>query len=193
MYDNKFSEIKSILTCRQVVEKFLGQPDKRTNNGDWYKSPFRNERTASMYVTDSKGIHDFGSSEHYDIISFVEKYLNLTPLEALKTLYNTFGLEFGEQTYEEKKKIKQVMQEREIQNKLKIEAEECYKNNIANVCDKLILNKKLQQIFENTFYFETLKILYDEEVKLELEFESLHNMTEDEKNKELFLWKKERK
>ena len=78
---NRFREIKSILNPQEVVQKYLGLPEKKTSTGLWYKSPFRKEKTASFCVS-NKGIHDFGDSTHYDVISFVQRYFNTTPLKA---------------------------------------------------------------------------------------------------------------
>ena len=88
---NKFLEVKQVLENRQVVQKYLGTPSKITFKGDWYLSPFREEKTASLYVSE-KGIHDFGSSKHYDIIDFVSEYYKVKPLQALKILCNDFGI-----------------------------------------------------------------------------------------------------
>ena len=88
---NRFKEIKNILNPQEVVQKYLGLPEKKTGTGLWYKSPFRKEKTASFCVS-SKGIHDFGDSTHYDIISFVQKYFDTTPSRALEILCNDFGL-----------------------------------------------------------------------------------------------------
>lgn len=56
---NNPEQIKSILTPIMVAQYYLGQPIKSNKLGMWYKSPFRNERTASFLVNDIKGIHDF--------------------------------------------------------------------------------------------------------------------------------------
>ena len=74
---NKYAEIKTILKNQEVVQRYLGLPEKHNSNGNWYKSPFRNEKTASFCVSD-KGIHDFGSSENYVSIIFVLIFFNIT-------------------------------------------------------------------------------------------------------------------
>ncbi len=93
---DKFAEIKSALKQEDVIRYYLGSPYKSNSKGLWYRSPFRKEKTASFYVSE-KGIHDFGSSEHYDIISFVVKYFNTDNFHALRILCHDFGLPFMEQ------------------------------------------------------------------------------------------------
>ena len=86
-------EVKTAVTPTLVVQRYLGQPLKRINDKLWYKSPFRNERTASFVVSDERGIHDFGSSEHYDIFSFIQKLFGLSFMESLSFLIKDFGLQ----------------------------------------------------------------------------------------------------
>ena len=166
---NKFAEIKSLLKGEEVIEHYLGTPYKRTNKGIWYKSPFRQEKTASFYVSE-KGIHDFGSSEHYDIISFVVKYFNTDNLQALKILCNDFGLSLMSEK-KDKKTIKQIKIKREQERKQKEKQEKKHNEEMQKLCDELIETEKLIQIFENTSHFEILKILYDKQTKLEIKFE----------------------
>lgn len=176
---NKFAEIKTLLKGEEVIEHYLGVPYKRTNKGMWYKSPFRKEKTASFYVSE-KGIHDFGSSEHYDIISFVVKYFNTDNLQALKILCNDFGLSlFDEQ--ESKESIKKLKQKREEEKRKREKIEKWFNRKMQKLCDEIQENEKLIRIFKKTSYFETLKILYDNQVKLEIEFEIMQNTKDKEK------------
>ena len=82
---NKFKEIKTMLTNKEVVTRYLGTPIKTTSTGIWYKSPFRSERTASFCVS-NKGIHDFGTGQHYDVISFVSALFEISYWEATKKI-----------------------------------------------------------------------------------------------------------
>jgi len=176
---NKFSEIKTLLKGEEVILHYLGTPNKKTYKGMWYKSPFRKEKTASFYVSE-KGIHDFGSSEHYDIISFVAKYFNTDNYKALKILCNDFGLSLLDKK-EDKETIKQLKQKREEERKRQLEVAMWYNSKMQKLCNEIQENKKLIKIFENSSYFETLKILYDKQVKLEIEFEIMQNTKEKEK------------
>lgn len=166
---NKFAEIKSLLKGEEVVEHYLGLPKRKTSNGSWYISPFREEKTASFYVS-KKGIHDFGSSEHYDIISFVVKYFNTDNYNALKILCHDFGLPFLEQK-ESKETIKKLKVKREQERKQKEREKKWFKSEMQKLCDKSREIEELIQIFEKTSYFEVLKILYDRQTKIEIRFE----------------------
>lgn len=89
---NDVSKIKETLTPSIVVQYYLGTPLKSNRLGLWYKSPFRNERTASFLVNDVKGIHDFGTSIHYDIISFVQELFRIDFKTAINKLHYDFGI-----------------------------------------------------------------------------------------------------
>ena len=176
---NKFAEIKSLLKGEEVIKHYLGTPYKRTYTGMWYKSPFRKEKTASFYVSE-KGIHDFGSSEHYDIISFVAKYFNTDNYNALKILCNDFGLSLLDQK-ENKETIKQLKAKREKEKERKLKIEKWFYTEMHRICNEIQETEKLIKIFKNTSYFETLKVLYDKQVKLEIEFEIMQNTGDKEK------------
>lgn len=176
---NKFAEIKILLKGEEVIQHYLGNPQKKTYIGMWYKSPFRKEKTASFYVSE-KGIHDFGSSEHYDIISFVAKYFNTDNYNALKILCNDFGLSLLNGK-ESKESINKLKQKREEERKRKIKIEKWYNSKMQKLCNEIQENEKLIGILKKTSYFETLKILYDKQVKLEIEFEIMQNTRDKEK------------
>lgn len=176
---NKFAEIKSLLKGEEVLQHYLGTPYKRTYTGMWYKSPFRKEKTASFYVSE-KGIHDFGSSEHYDIISFVAKYFNTDNYNALKILCNDFGLSLLDQE-ENKETIKQLKAKREKEKERKLKIEKWFYTEMHRICNETQETEKLIKIFENTSYFETLKILYNKQIQLEIEFEIIQGTKDKEK------------
>lgn len=87
-----FFTVKDVLDPRDVVTHYLGNPVNRSSGTLFYYSPFRvKERTASLGVT-NKYITDFGTSEKYDIISFVSKLMNISVLEAAKVLAKDFNI-----------------------------------------------------------------------------------------------------
>lgn len=176
---NKYAEIKTILKNQEVVQRYLGLPEKHNSNGNWYKSPFRNEKTASFCVSD-KGIHDFGSSEHYDIISFVQRYFNTTMYQALEILCRDFGISM-QNDYETDKVIQTLKQKREEERKAKKVVAEWYNKELQKICDEIQVNRKCLDIFEKQSNFEVLQILYDEQIKLEYYFEILANANEQQK------------
>lgn len=176
---DKFTEIKTLLKGEEVVQHYLGMPDKKTYTGMWYKSPFRKEKTASFYVSE-KGIHDFGSSEHYDIISFVAKYFNTDNYNALKILCNDFGLSLLKQK-EKKETIKQLKAKREKEKERKLKIEKWFYTEMQTLCNEIQETERLIRIFKNTSYFEALKILYAKQIKLEIEFEIMQSTKDKEK------------
>lgn len=178
---NKFYEIKQILSNQQVVEKYLGQSKKHNSTGNWYISPFRQEKTASFCVSD-KGIHDFGDSTHYDIISFTAKYFNTTQYKALEILINDFGLIVGNE-YETAETIRIIKQKREEERRIKEAIAKWWYNKFINTCNEKSINDKMIKIFEKSANFEILAILYDIDVKLEIELEKLINADDKEKER----------
>lgn len=176
---NKYAEIKRVLENKEVVQRYLGLPEKHTSTGNWYKSPFRSEKTASFCVS-SKGIHDFGSSEHYDIISFVQRYFNTTTYQALEILCNDFGINLQNE-YETDKTIQLLKRKREEERKAKEIVLKWHNNELKRVCDEIQINRRCLDIFEKQSNLEVLQILYKEKIKLEYYFEILVNAKEQEK------------
>ena len=178
---NKFKELKQYLNNQQVVQKYLGLPEKKTSTGIWYKSPFRQERTASFCVS-NRGIHDFGDSTHYDIISFVEKYFNVTPNQAVDILCNDFGLSLNN-PYRSQTVVNILKQKREEENKAKEIIETWFDNKFKNVSDELKNTRRLIDVLKNTTFFDALSVLYMQEVKQEMLFEKLFDISQDEEKK----------
>ena len=178
---NKFKELKQYLNNQQVVQRYLGKKKKKTSTGIWYKSPFRQERTASFCVS-NRGIHDFGDSTHYDIISFVEKYFNVTPNQAVDILCNDFGLSLNN-PYRSQTVVNILKQKREEENKAKEIIETWFDNKFKNVSDELKNTKRLIDVLKNTTFFDALAILYMQEVKQEMLFEELFDISQDEEKK----------
>lgn len=86
-----FNEVKQQVQPKQVARFYIGPPVK-SGTTDFYKSPFRKEKTPSFAIHDERGLTDFGSGEHYDVISFVQKLCNISPIEAAKKIIADFGL-----------------------------------------------------------------------------------------------------
>lgn len=180
---NKYKEIKKILNNEEVIQRYLGYPEKHNSTGLWYKSPFRKEKTASFCVSNNKGIHDFGDNTHYDIISFVQKYFNTTPYQALEILCNDFNINYTNNEYETKKMIKRLKQKREEDKQIKEKIDTWFNQEIQKVCDEIKINRRCLAIYKESANFEVLSILYDEQIKLGYYFELLFNATERDKEK----------
>ncbi|MCI8272884.1 MAG: hypothetical protein HFJ55_02235 [Clostridia bacterium] len=176
---NKFQEIKNILNNQEVVQKYLGLPEKHKSTGNWYKSPFRSEKTASFCVS-NKGIHDFGSSKHYDIISFVQEYFNITAKQALEILCRDFGINM-QNTYETSKITQMLKQKREEEREARETVFKWHNKELQKICNEIQINRKCLNIFEKQSDFKVLHVLYDEQAKLEYYFEILVNTNEQQK------------
>lgn len=172
---NKVQQLKQALTPTTVVSHYLGQPQKICGTNLIYKSPFRNERTASFWVSDAKGIHDFGTSIHYDIISFTQELFKIN----FKMAIDKLAVDFG------------IMTENSISKELEVylinkRAEEIELNKKINswfykiygiLCDTLKTNKKIEHHLKG----EALSIIYKKNSSLEILIEIFFNATENEK------------
>ena len=132
---NTAERLKQILTPSVVVQHYLGQPVKSNSLGMWYKSPFRSERTASFLVNDIKGIHDFGTSIHYDIISFVQELFKIDFVTAINKLSYDFGIIDCEQTSNEFRIY--INQKREEEMLIKRNLDKWFKDTFGKLCDRL--------------------------------------------------------
>lgn len=89
--DSQIEEIKSKID----IADFISQYFKLTRAGRNFKGlcPFHSERTPSFMVSPERGTwRCFGCGEHGDVITFLEKYENLTFIEALEQLAKRAGV-----------------------------------------------------------------------------------------------------
>lgn len=86
------NEIKQRLNTRGVLSAY----GIETNSKGFACCPFHNEKTASFKVYDGdRGYYCFGCGESGDVITFVQKFFNITFNEALQKLNQDFGLGFS--------------------------------------------------------------------------------------------------
>ncbi len=88
---NLFSYLKAQLPILTVVEEYA----HLKKAGNYYKGhcPFHHERTASFTVSPSKGIfYCFGCHTGGDVISFIAKAENYTPLEAARHAIERYSI-----------------------------------------------------------------------------------------------------
>ena len=156
-------DLKYKLSPILVAEHFLGAPDRTTRFGNWYKSPFRQERTASflVYAEADRNMYDFGSNKAYDIISFVQELFNVNFKDALSILKREFGISDEQENKQVLKyKLSRKAQEVEIRKKLS----EWYNLTFQVFCDKLHLFTLLSHHCNN----DLLPKLYDKQIKYEI-------------------------
>lgn len=92
-----YAWLKNSLFPTDVAEFYLGEPDRIQSESLVYYSPLREtERTPSFFVNDEKGIHDFGTGIHYNIISFVANLFEINYYEASQKLIKDFELDINE-------------------------------------------------------------------------------------------------
>lgn len=158
-----------------VVQRYLGKPIKRNTLGLWYKSPFRNERTESFLVNDEKGIHDFGTSKHYDVISFTQELFKIDFKTAINKLAGDFGIEPQKPISKELEAYLIKKREEEILISKKINT--WFYQTYRMLCDTLKENKKMEKHLKGI----SLANIYKQNSSLEILTEYFINATEDEK------------
>ena len=176
-------EVKSVITPTTVVQRYLGQPFKRINDKLWYKSPFRDERTASFVVSDERGIHDFGTSEHYDIISFIQKLYNLSFNGAINFLIQDFGLKINDVHFD-MERIEQLKEEQKQQRLYREKITKWYNNTFIFLCNirNIVDNRLLREPLNEKLYDLDMKINLYIELFLDVKkFEDKKNIYENER------------
>lgn len=93
------NEIKRRLNTRDVLTSY----GIETNSKEFACCPFHNEKTASFKVYDGdRGYYCFSCGESGDVITFVQKFFNLSFPEALRKIDTDFGLNiYGDHTFED--------------------------------------------------------------------------------------------
>lgn len=128
-------EIRMYVRPTDVARRYLGRAIKEHGDSLWYKSPFRNERTASFVVSDLRGFHDFGDGWHGDTINFVQRYFNVDFVQAIKLLRRDYGLS-PENEYATDKVLSLLNEERERAKRYREKVEMWYNDTYGKLCDK---------------------------------------------------------
>jgi DNA primase len=133
----------------------------KVNRGGFIKSPFTNEKTASLKCyKENRGWYDFGGNTGGNVINFVQRLLNISCYEAAIELNNHFNLgliesnaefsniKFGERNRKieaSKKKLEQQKTEREQKEQVKKDAFDKYLEyqNLWCKIDDWVKNHKL--------------------------------------------------
>jgi DNA primase len=177
---NNIEEIKDVLKPVEVAKYYIGEPEKENATGLWYKSPFRNEKTASFLVNNTKGIHDFGTSKHYDIVDFVKELFNVD----LKTAINKLSCDFGINIKNsETIKFKEyLIRKREEEIEMKKELNKWFNSTYIKLCEELKMWEKMIPHLKK----EALVIAYKYQMHIEYWIEVFVSVKENEKAE---LWK----
>ncbi len=199
MYEtNIFKEIKDYLKPQEVAEYYISEKGKYSGSNVFYKSPFRNEKTASFCVNNEKGFHDYGNGWHGDIISFVQKLYNLLPIDAAKTIIKDFALPININQRTSYKQIKFLRNRSLLNKKIRDGLDNWFNNTYIKLCDANKENKicigilvKSMTDLENDNTLQALQYLYTEQIIINLWIdEFINTVTEDEKI-DLFRHRKE--
>lgn len=198
---NLFKEVKEYLKPEQVAEYYIAEKGKKSGSNVFYKSPFRNEKTASFCVNNSKGFHDFGTGWHGDIISFVSKLYNVTPLDAANILIKNFSLPIKLNERIDYKEVQKIKEKNTTNKNVTNGLEKWYNSTFIKVCDEYKTNEKIIEIikkqikeekdFEKENLQQALQYLYFKENLLELWFEDFNNARTEEDKLKLFRNRKE--
>lgn len=198
---NIFKEVKEYLTPKQVASYYISEKGKISGNNVFYKSPFRQEKTASFCVNNKKGFHDYGTGWHGDIINFVQELYHLTPIDAAKTLIQDFALPIKINEKSDYKQVKAQKHKNLLNKKVRDALDNWFNSTFIKLCDANKLNqicieslsKQVKSIddFENENLQIALQYLYYTQTAINLWIESfIDTKTEDEKI-ELFRHRKE--
>ena len=145
--------VLSNLKATDVAEAYIGQAERISGDNLVYYSPLRpKERTPSFFVSNKRGLHDFGTGEHYNVISFVAKLFDLDYWSATKKLIIDLQLDFrkvdvekirGQTIKERAKKINEVKGNKE-ENIISYFDNMCYKvkpkNEVALIKNRIVDN-----------------------------------------------------
>ena len=198
---NIFKEVKEYLNPKQVASYNMAEKGKISGKNIFYKSPFRQEKTASFCVNNEKGFHDYGTGWHGDIINFIQELYHLTPIDATKTLIQDFALPIKINEKSDYKQVKAQKHKNLLNKKVKDALDNWFNSTFIKLCDANKLNQicieslskqiKSFEDFEKEELQAAFQYLYYQQTKINLWIESfIDTKTEDEKI-ELFKHRKE--
>lgn len=199
--ENLFKQVKEYLKPEQVAEYYIAEKGKKSGSNTFYKSPFRSEKTASFCVSNLKGFHDFGTGWHGDIISFVSKLYNVTPLDAVKILIKDFSLSIQLNQKIDYKEAQKIKKKHNTNKNVTEGLEQWYNKTFIKICDEYKKNEKIIEIMqkqlkeennlENDDLLQVLQYLYYKDNLLEMWFDDFNDVRTSEDKLELFRNRKE--
>ena len=184
-------EIRMYVRPTDVARRYLGRAIKEHGDSLWYKSPFRNERTASFVVSDARGFHDFGASWHGDAIGFVQRYFSLDFVQATKLLRRDFGLS-PDNEYATNKVISLLNEERERARRYREKVETWYNETYSKLCEKYREWESLRVLLKHKPALEGYKIAMEKAMYYDYLCETFReeDKTKLYEEKESFVWEK---
>lgn len=202
MYNtNIFKEIKEYLNPQQVAEYYINEKGKKSGSNIFYKSPFRQEKTASFCVNNTKGFHDYGTGWHGDIINFVAEMYRVKPIEAVEILIRDFSLPIQIKQKVNYQEVKKYKQKNTANKSVKETLEKWFNDTFIKLCaeEKLnnvsinIIKNNIKEIadFDNEDINSTLKYLYYKQNVLEMWIENFMEATTEKDKLELFRCRRE--
>lgn len=199
--ENLFKQVKEYLKPEQVAEYYIAEKGKKSGSNAFYKSPFRSEKTASFCVSNLKGFHDFGTGWHGDVISFVSKLYNVTPLDAVKILIKDFSLPIQLNQKIDYKEAQKIKKKHNTNKNVTDGLEQWYNKTFIKICDEYKKNEKIIEIMqkqlkeennlENDDLLQALQYLYYKDNLLEMWFDDFNDVRTSEDKLELFRNRKE--
>jgi hypothetical protein len=191
---NNFELVKQIVTPKQVATKYLGSP-ARWGNTYMYKSPFRNEKTPSFAVNDTKGFTDFASGWHSDMFGFVKELFNIKDrYEAMKVIVNDFNIAIGVNTVSKKEYVT-LLEEKKVNKILENGLDVWFDNMYDKLCKRYrevnkVCNKFRRSRSKKCIYKINSK-LFTKELILESIIDEFLDCKTDEDKLQLFRQRKE--
>lgn len=175
------ADVRAIATPQSLAKYLLGSPVKERRNELWYKSPFRDEMEASFEVSD-RGFHDFGTGEHYDIFSFVQKLKRCSFKDSVEILASIYGI--ADRDYESRKLAEWYRRQREQEEK-RAKIRDWFYLRVWDAVDAEDReNRELTKMFAGDFSDNTYKICLDRQNTIDMMKEQLADYTETWQDKE---------
>lgn len=184
-------EIRMYVKPTDVARRYLGNPIKVHGDSLWYKSPFRNERTASFVVSDVRGFHDFGDGWHGDTIDFVQRYFSVDFVQAIKLLRRDYGLS-PENEYATNKVLSLLNEERERAKLYREKVDMWYNNTYRGLCRGYRIWESLREVMKHKPALEGYKIAMEKTMYYDYLCETFReeDKTKLYEEKESFEWEK---
>ena len=174
---------------------------KKSGNNVFYKSPFRNEKTASFCVNNEKGFHDYGNGWHGDIITFIQELYHITPIDAAKTLIQDFALPIQIGQKVDYRLFKNQKKKHQLNQSVRKALDNWFNTTFTKLCDENKINERCIEIIskrvrcledlEQDNIETVLQYLYYKQTEINLWIDEFIKTTTEDEKLELFRHRKE--